>query len=198
MGDERLSGGLIENGNARERYLAVDQHTGPATNASSHPSATPHSNAAAWATTDTGDTAAGEQAGEHQRRAQLHQRGKTQACGLERGSWRGYIRHPADADVESMNSHAAQDKPSAQELADLRARADAGEASAQFNLGCMYANGRGVPQDYVEAIAWCRRAAEHGHADAQFELGWMYANGQGVPQDDAEAIAWFRPSCRAG
>ena len=34
-----------------------------------------------------------------------------------------------------MNSHAAQDKPSAQELADLRARADAGEASAQFNLG---------------------------------------------------------------
>ena len=65
-----------------------------------------------------------------------------------------------------MNSHAAQDKPSAQELADLRARADAGEASAQFELGLMYANGRGVPQDDAEAIAWYRRSTEQGHAGA--------------------------------
>ena len=70
-----------------------------------------------------------------------------------------------------MNSHAAQDKPSAQELADLRARADAGEASAQFNLGGMYANGRGVPQDDAEAIAWYRRSAEQGQAGAQVNLG---------------------------
>ena len=69
-----------------------------------------------------------------------------------------------------MNSHAAQDKPSAQELADLRARADAGEASAQFNLGWMYYLGWGVPQDDAEAAAWYRRSAEQGHADAQFYL----------------------------
>ena len=81
-----------------------------------------------------------------------------------------------------MNSHAAQDKPSAQELADLRARADAGEASAQFNLGWMYTEGRGVPQDDAEAIAWYRRAAEQGNASAQFGLGAMYANGRGVPR----------------
>ena len=97
-----------------------------------------------------------------------------------------------------MNSHAAQDKPSAQELADLRARADAGEASAQFNLGLMYTEGRGVPQDDAEAIAWYRRSTEQGHADAQFNLGWMYANGRGVPQDDAEAIAWYRRSAEQG
>ena len=33
----------------------------------------------------------------------------------------------------------------------IRARAEQGDASAQFNLGVMYANGEGVPQDYVQA-----------------------------------------------
>ena len=30
--------------------------------------------------------------------------------------------------------------------------ADQGDAGAQYNLGDMYANGRGVPQDYAEAV----------------------------------------------
>ena len=55
--------GAERDGNARERLQAVDQDTGPATTAPSHPTATPHSNAAARTTTDTGDEAAREQAG---------------------------------------------------------------------------------------------------------------------------------------
>ena len=59
----------------------------------------------------------------------------------------------------------AQDTPSAaQELADLRARAEAGDASAQYNLGLMHAEGRGVPQDFAEAATWYRKAAEQGEA----------------------------------
>ena len=46
----------------------------------------------------------------------------------------------------------AQDTPSAQELADLRARAEGGDADAQTSLGWKYANGEGVQQDYAEAI----------------------------------------------
>ena len=45
----------------------------------------------------------------------------------------------------------AQDTPSAQELADLRASAEAGDLAAQYNLGIMYAEGRDVPQDDAEA-----------------------------------------------
>ncbi len=45
----------------------------------------------------------------------------------------------------------AQDKPSAQELADLRARAEAGDATAQLDLGLMYGTGRGVPEDLAAA-----------------------------------------------
>ena len=75
---------------------------------------------------------------------------------------------------------------------DVRAFAAAGDGAAQFLLGFMYAAGRGVPQDDVEAVAWYRKAAEQGLANAQFSLGEMYREGRSVPQDDAEAVAWFR------
>ena len=69
----------------------------------------------------------------------------------------------------------AQDTPSAQELADLRARAEAGEADAQTNLAFMYASGDGVLEDDGEAARWFRLAAEQGHPDAQTGLGWRYS-----------------------
>ena len=92
----------------------------------------------------------------------------------------------------------AQDTPSTQELVDLRASAEAGDADAQTSLGWKYANGEGVQQDYAEAIVWFRLAAEQGDADAQNSLGVMYDNGEGVPQDDAEAVAWYRLAAEQG
>ncbi len=76
-------------------------------------------------------------------------------------------------------------------LREWRPLAEQGNANAQYFLGVMYAKGRGVPQDYAEAVKWSRKAAEQGVANAQFSLGVMYANGQGVPQDDAHAHMWF-------
>ena len=35
----------------------------------------------------------------------------------------------------------------------------------------MYAQGRGMPQDFGEAAKWYRKAAEQGDALAQFNLG---------------------------
>ena len=83
-------------------------------------------------------------------------------------------------------------------VTELRARAELGIAGAQFNLGVMYANGRGVLQDDFEAVHWYRRAADQGLAGAQFNLGVMYANGRGVPQDDAEAARWYRLAAEQG
>ena len=45
--------------------------------------------------------------------------------------------------------------------------AEQGDAKAQFNLGFIYSNGKGVPKDYAEAVKWTRKAAEQGHAEAQ-------------------------------
>ena len=93
----------------------------------------------------------------------------------------------------------AQDNPSAQELADLRALAEAGATEAQYSLGVKYRTGEGVPQDAAEAVRWFRLAAEQGLASAQYNLGNMYRTGEGVPQDAAEAVRWWsrrRRCCR--
>ena len=80
----------------------------------------------------------------------------------------------------------------------FRPLAEQGNPSAQFHLGLMYDDGRGVPQDDTEASRWFRRAAEQGHAKAQFNLGVMYTLGEGVPQDDKEAVRWYRLAAEQG
>ena len=51
--------------------------------------------------------------------------------------------------------------------------AEKGFAFAQFNLGVLYDNGQGLPQDDAQAIAWYRKAAEQGLPQAQVNLGIM-------------------------
>ena len=70
--------------------------------------------------------------------------------------------------------------------------------NAQYNLGIMYYNGQGVPQDYAEAVKWYRLAADQGDAYAQYNLGVMYDNGEGVPQDYKEAVKWYRLAAEQG
>ena len=69
--------------------------------------------------------------------------------------------------------------------------AEQGNAIAQNNLGIMYRRGRGVAENYAEAVRWYRLAAEQGNATAQVSLGYMYANGDGVPQNDVRAYMWY-------
>lgn len=80
----------------------------------------------------------------------------------------------------------------------LRDKAEKGNATAQVNLGNLYANGEGVPQDFAEAERWYRKSADQGNAIAQFYLGYMYANGQGVPVNYAEAMRWYRQAADQG
>ena len=80
----------------------------------------------------------------------------------------------------------------ATKIAELRAKADKGDAAAQTDLGQMYEQGNGVPEDYAEAVKWYRKAAEQDYAHAQFQLGDMYDLGQGVDYDETEAVKWWR------
>ena len=75
-------------------------------------------------------------------------------------------------------------------LNEFRPLADQGDAAAQFILGVLYDEGKGVPQDYTEAGKWYRLAADQGHAAAQYILGVMYAVGRGVPQNYIQAYMW--------
>jgi len=48
------------------------------------------------------------------------------------------------------------------EIASLRAKAEKGNAIAQYNLGLAYAQGRGIAADPVEAYVWLSLARENG------------------------------------
>ena len=83
-------------------------------------------------------------------------------------------------------------------LKEWKPLAEEGNAVAQNNLGLMYDNGWGVPQDYKEAVYWYRLAVEQGYAIAQYNLGLIYEKGKGVPQDDKEAARLYRLAAEQG
>lgn len=89
-----------------------------------------------------------------------------------------------------MSSAPRKTNTQADEVAELRARDEPGDAEAQYDIGVMYSDGTSVPQDETQTIMWFRKAAEQGHADAQFCLGVMYEHGLGVPRDNAQARVW--------
>ena len=78
------------------------------------------------------------------------------------------------------------------------AAAKQGEAYAQHNLGVMYENGEGVPENDTEAVRWYRKAADQGLSNAQYNLGVMLDLGNGVPENDTEAVKWFRKAADQG
>lgn len=73
-----------------------------------------------------------------------------------------------------------------------------GNAEAQRNVGIMFQQGLGVPQNEAEAAHWYRQAADKGHARAQQNLGAMYEEGAGVIQDYVEAAKWYRFAAAGG
>jgi len=76
-------------------------------------------------------------------------------------------------------------------MKEWRAVAEDGGAAAAFNVGLMYEEGQGVPQNYTEAAKWFERSAEQGYAKAQHNIGAMYATGRGVKRDYIQAYKWM-------
>jgi TPR repeat protein len=71
-------------------------------------------------------------------------------------------------------------------------------ADAMNNLGALFANGQGVPQDYAKAREWYEKAANKDHTGAMISLGVLYIEGNGVPQDYAKVRAWFEKAADKG
>jgi hypothetical protein len=83
----------------------------------------------------------------------------------------------------------------ASDVARWKDEAERGDAGAQMWLGVAYESGRGVEQDFTQALKWFRESAKQGDPDAQFNLGQMYEDGEGVSQDYAQAAKWYRTAC---
>jgi uncharacterized protein len=80
----------------------------------------------------------------------------------------------------------------------VSARGRARSLGAAYGIGLMYDTGKGVSQDFGEAINWYRKAAEKGFAPAESNLGLMYETGKGVAQDYAQAADWYRRAAEQG
>ena len=80
----------------------------------------------------------------------------------------------------------------------VRYAADAGDTDAMSNLGLLYENGQGVPQDCAKAAELYQKAADAGDTRALKYLGVLYNNGRGVPQDYAKAAELFQKAADAG
>lgn len=104
---------------------------------------------------------------------------------------------PALADFDAvMAAYKAGDYAAA--LPELQAAAEGGQARAQYALGNMYNEGKGVPPDRALAVEWWQKAAVQNHAQAQFALGVAYSSGSGVAKDSIAAHMWFSLAAAQG
>lgn len=101
-----------------------------------------------------------------------------------------------DASVPTYNSQ-DMNRPYS-DLEALLSAAKAGDALAQFNIGCLYAEGDGVEKNEREAARWFRKAADQRYADAQAYLGDCYKDGFGVLANPYEAVKWYRKAAEQG
>jgi len=87
---------------------------------------------------------------------------------------------------------AQQTKADQRPLKEVRAKAEAGDAESQAELGLRYEQGKGVAKDQVEAVKWVRKGAEQNVAEAQYNLGVCLYSGKGLAKDQVESVKWFR------
>ncbi len=76
--------------------------------------------------------------------------------------------------------------------------AEKGDPVAQYQLGTLYAEGKGIGQNDATAAMWFERSATQGNANAQYNLGASYAEGLGVTKDEAVAVRWFKRAAEQG
>ena len=79
----------------------------------------------------------------------------------------------------------------ADDISELKQKAENGEVSAQFELGVKYYFGTDIEQNYEKAFYWTKKAAEQGEPAAEYNLGYLYQMGNGVEVDLNMARYWY-------
>jgi len=78
--------------------------------------------------------------------------------------------------------------------AQLKRLADAGDASAQLQVGADYAKAG----NYTAAVHYYKLAADQGSSDAQVRLAGLTCNGIGVPKNVPECVRIYRQAANNG
>lgn len=80
----------------------------------------------------------------------------------------------------------------------FRIAASKGFSKAENQIGLMYENARGVPQDFIEAAKWYTKSAQKGDPDGQFNIGRLYERGSGVDRNYQVAEDWYKKAAEQG
>ncbi|MCG7394845.1 hypothetical protein MHY87_18250 [Microvirga sp. ACRRW] len=80
----------------------------------------------------------------------------------------------------------------------LRQAAQAGDATAIYDIAARAAEGRGIPQDMPLAIHFYERAAQAGLPPAQERLAMILEKGIGTPRDPKQAAMWYERAAQGG
>lgn len=100
--------------------------------------------------------------------------------------------------AQAQTTEAMKPRLTSRAVQALRARAVAGDATSQYNLGSAWYKGEAGSVDYVAARYWWGKAAAQGDATAQYNLGTLYDEGHGVAQDHAAAAKWYEAAAKQG
>lgn len=80
----------------------------------------------------------------------------------------------------------------------LRGAAMKGDATAAYEIGVRFAEGKGVAANYDEAAKWYDRAAQAGVVPATFRLGTLYEKGLGVKKGADIARRYYTQAAERG
>jgi TPR repeat protein len=102
------------------------------------------------------------------------------------GGWEKWLAEVVAKEADTPKPAAAHTDLAASFQSTLKA-AEAGQLSAQSAVAMMYANGKGVQQNYAEAGKWWMKAAAGGDLVAARHAWNLYRNGEGAERNPAFA-----------
>ena len=77
---------------------------------------------------------------------------------------------------------AQQTKADQKPIEEVKAKAEAGDAESEMELGRRYDKGEGVVKDQVEAVKWYRKAAEQNLRQGSIQPGRLLRTGRRLPR----------------
>lgn len=83
-------------------------------------------------------------------------------------------------------------------LKSLGKSAHDGNSEAQYLIGKIFLEGKGMKANPEDAAYWFRKAAQNGHAPSQLAIAHCFMDGIGVQQDSRIAAEWFWRAAEQG
>ena len=102
-------------------------------------------------------------------------------------------------EAESYTARKEIDPRNVKIFGETKAKAETGDADAQYSLGHLYADGCGVAKDFVRATEWWRTSAIQGNSKAQTTLALCYTRSdKGVEKNLVEAAKLIQMAAKQG